>query len=110
MRLYIFISRLPVDVYKNYVEDINIAHLAGFTFVMVNIVHLAGSKILEENLWHHAKQMGLQETNENHPALGSVKVSLDLNYIYLQKDKVNGPKRMYELAERALDQEASIKN
>ncbi|KAL2893807.1 Non-structural maintenance of chromosomes element 3-like protein [Bienertia sinuspersici] len=114
MRSYIVVSQLPADVYKKYVEDIYTAHLTGFTFVIVSIVHLAGGKISEENLWHHMRRMGLHETDENHPALGSVKVSLEalVQQRYLQKDKVNGPEGntvMYELAERALDGEVSNK-
>lgn len=44
---YIIMSQLPADVYRKYVEDINTAHLTGFTFVVVSIVHLAGGKISE---------------------------------------------------------------
>lgn len=111
---YIIISQLPADVYRKYVEDINTAHLTGFTFVIVSIVHLAGGKISEENLWHHLRRMGLQETDESHPILGNVKHSLDalVQQRYLQKDKVSGPEGntvVYELAERALDGEVSQK-
>ena len=41
------ISQLPADVYRKYVEDVNTAHLTGFTFVIVSIVYLAGGKIAE---------------------------------------------------------------
>lgn len=114
MRSYIVISQLPANVYQKYVEDINTAHLTGFTFVIIGIVYLAGCKISEENLWHHMRRMGLQETDENHPVLGNVKLSLEalVQQRYLQKDKVNGPEGntvMYELAERALDGEISQK-
>lgn len=44
---YILISQLPADVYRKYVEDVNAAHLTGFTFVVISIVHLAGGKIPE---------------------------------------------------------------
>lgn len=40
-------SQLPADVYRRYVEDVNTAHITGFTFVVVSIVHLAGGKISE---------------------------------------------------------------
>lgn len=46
---YILVSQLPPEVYKRYVEDVNTAHLTGFTFVIVSIVHLAGGKIPEGN-------------------------------------------------------------
>ncbi|XP_031263446.1 uncharacterized protein LOC116121644 [Pistacia vera] len=46
---YILVSQLPPEVYKKYVEDVNTAHLTGFTFVIVSIVHLAGGKIPEGN-------------------------------------------------------------
>lgn len=114
MRSYIVISQLPSNVYQKHVEDISTAHLTGFTFVIISVVHLAGGKISEENLWHHMRRMGLQEADENHPALGNVKVSLEalVQQRYLQKDKVSGPEGttvMYELAERALDGEVSQK-
>ena len=38
---------MPSDVYKNYVVDVNAAHLTGFNFVIVSIVRLAGGKILK---------------------------------------------------------------
>lgn len=44
---YVLISQLPAEVYKKYVEDVNMAHLTGFTFVVISIVHLAGGKIPE---------------------------------------------------------------
>ncbi|GMH05127.1 hypothetical protein Nepgr_006967 [Nepenthes gracilis] len=104
---YIITSQLQADVYCKYVEDVNTAHLTGFTFVIISIVHLAGGKISEDDLWHHLKRMGLHQTDENHPVLGNVKLSLEaqVQQRYLQKDKVNGPEGntiMYELAERAL--------
>lgn len=40
-------SQLPSDVYRRYVEDVDTAHITGFTFVVVSIVHLAGGKISE---------------------------------------------------------------
>ncbi|KAJ0087198.1 hypothetical protein Patl1_08535 [Pistacia atlantica] len=46
---YILASQLPPELYKKYVEDVNAAHLTGFTFVIVSIVHLAGGKIPEGN-------------------------------------------------------------
>ncbi|XP_044511281.1 melanoma-associated antigen 8-like isoform X2 [Mangifera indica] len=105
---YILVSQLPPEVYKKYVEDVNTAHLTGFTFVIVSIVHLAGGKIPEENLWHHLKRMGLFENDVNHPVFGNIKQALEtlVQQRYLQKDKVNGPEGntvFYELAERALD-------
>lgn len=48
---YVLISQLPAEVYKKYVEDVNSAHLTGFTFVVVSIVHLAGGKIPEGNFF-----------------------------------------------------------
>ena len=42
---YVLISQLPPNVYKKYVDDVNTAHLSGFTFVILGIVHLAGGKI-----------------------------------------------------------------
>ncbi|EEF48512.1 melanoma-associated antigen 1 [Ricinus communis] len=105
---YVLISQLPADVYRKYVEDVNTAHLTGFTFVVISIVHLAGGKVPEENLWHHLRRMGLHETDESHPVLGNIKQALEMlvQQRYLQKDKVNGPDgstTVYELAERALD-------
>ncbi|CAK7347152.1 unnamed protein product [Dovyalis caffra] len=105
---YVLISQLPADVYRKYVEDVNTAHLTGFTFVVISIVHLAGGKIPEENLWHHLKRMGLFENDESHPTLGNIKQALDtlVQQRYLQKDKISGPEGntlVYELAERALD-------
>ena len=40
-------SKIPADVYRKYVEDVNTAHLTGFTFVVISIVHLSGGKITE---------------------------------------------------------------
>lgn len=44
---YVLISQLPADVYSKHVDDVNTAHLTGFTFVVISIVHLAGGKIPE---------------------------------------------------------------
>ncbi|WCJ44453.1 hypothetical protein M5689_025119 [Euphorbia peplus] len=108
LKSYVLISQLPPDLYRKYVEDVDTAHLTGFTFVVISIVHLAGGKIPEENLWQHLKRMGLQEADESHPVLGNIKQALEtlVQQRYLQKDKVNGPEGnsiVYELAERALD-------
>ncbi|OAY23290.1 melanoma-associated antigen 1 isoform X1 [Manihot esculenta] len=105
---YVLISQLPADVYSKHVDDVNTAHLTGFTFVVISIVHLAGGKIPEEQLWHHLRRMGLHETDESNPVLGNIKQALEMlvQQRYLQKDKVNGPEGntlVYELAERALD-------
>ncbi|KAK2977627.1 hypothetical protein RJ640_020534 [Escallonia rubra] len=105
---YVIISQLPANVHTKYVENVNASHLNGFTFAVISIVHLAGGKIAEENLWHHLRRLGLFESNENHPALGSIKQALEalVQQRYLQKDKVSGPEGntlIYELAERALD-------
>ncbi|GAB4856828.1 hypothetical protein Ancab_014746 [Ancistrocladus abbreviatus] len=107
-KTYIITSQLPAEIYRKHVEDVNTTHLTGLTFVIIGIVHLAGGKISQENLWHHLRRMGLHETDESHPVLGNVKLSLEtlIQQRYLQKDKVNGPEGntiMYELAERALD-------
>ncbi|XP_022131643.1 melanoma-associated antigen 1 [Momordica charantia] len=105
---YVLISKLPADIYRKYVEDVNTAHVTGFTFVVVSIVHLAGGKIPEESLWHHLRRMGLSESDEKHPVLGNIKQAVELlvQKRYLQKAKINGPEgniTFYELAERALD-------
>ncbi|KAK3030305.1 hypothetical protein RJ639_039308 [Escallonia herrerae] len=105
---YVIISQLPANVHTKYVENVNASHLNGFTFAVISIAHLAGGKIAEENLWHHLRRLGLFESNENHPALGSIKQALEalVQQRYLQKDKVSGPEGntlIYELAERALD-------
>lgn len=97
-RSYILMSQLPADLYGRYVEDVNTAHLSGFTFVVISIVHLAGGKILE----------GLHESDENHPEFGNVKQALEAlaQQRFLQKDKITGPEGstiLYKLAERALD-------
>ncbi|KAL6342302.1 hypothetical protein AAG906_007516 [Vitis piasezkii] len=114
VKSYVIISQLPADVYRKYVEDVNTAHLTGFTFVIVSIVYLAGGKIAEDGLWHHMRRMGLYENEENHPVLGNIKQALEalVQQRYLQKDKVNGPEGntlFYELAERALDEAISKK-
>lgn len=44
---YVIMSKIPAEVYRKYVEDVNTAHLTGFTFVVISIVHLAGGKIAE---------------------------------------------------------------
>lgn len=44
---YVLISQLPADVYRKYVEDVNSAHVTGFTFVVISVVLLAGGKIPE---------------------------------------------------------------
>lgn len=44
---YVLISKLPADIYRKYVEDVNTAHVTGFTFIVVSVVHLAGGKIPE---------------------------------------------------------------
>ncbi|XP_021900615.1 non-structural maintenance of chromosomes element 3 homolog isoform X2 [Carica papaya] len=105
---YIIRSQLSAEVYGKYVEDVNTAHLTGFSFVILSIVHIAGGKIPEENLWHHLRRLGLHENDENHLVFGSCKQALEtlVQQRYLQKEKVNGPEGntlFYELAERALD-------
>ncbi|XP_038708025.1 melanoma-associated antigen 1-like isoform X1 [Tripterygium wilfordii] len=105
---YVIISQLPAEIYGKYVEDVNTAHLTGFTFVVISIVHLSGGKILEETLWRHLHRMGLHETDESHPVLGNIKQALEtlVQQRYLQKGKLSGPEGNtsgYELAERALD-------
>lgn len=111
---YVIISQLPADIYKKYVEDVNTSHLTGFTFAIIGIVHLAGGKISEENLWPHMRRLGLRETDENHPAFGNIKQTLEtlVQQRYLQKEKVHGPEGnslVYELAERALDETVNVK-
>ncbi|GAV63576.1 MAGE domain-containing protein [Cephalotus follicularis] len=111
---FVLISKLPAEVYRNYVEDVNSTHLTGFTFVVLSIVHLAGGKIPEENLWHHLRRLGLSETEEGHPVFGDVKQTLEtlVQQRYLQKDKASVPEGnalFYELAERALDEPVSVK-
>lgn len=46
-KTYVIMSKLPAEVYKKYVEDVNTAHLTGFTFVVLSIVHISGGKISE---------------------------------------------------------------
>ncbi|POO03968.1 MAGE domain containing protein [Trema orientale] len=118
---YVIMSKIPDDAYRKYVEDVNTAHLTGFTFVVISIVQLSGGKISEdkttsfccdartaESLWHHLRRVGLDEHGENHPVLGNAKQALEalVQQRFLQKDKVNGPEGnnlFYELAERSLD-------
>lgn len=109
---YVIISKLPPDIYKKCVENVNTLHVTGFIFVVISIVHLAGGKITEENLWHHLRQLGLSETEENHPTFGNTKLALEalVQQRYLHKEKVSGPEGNnvnYELAERALDGEVN---
>lgn len=33
--------------------------------------------MIAENLWHHLEQMGLSETDENHPVFGNTKQALE---------------------------------
>lgn len=104
-RSYILMSQLPADLYGRYVEDVNTAHLSGFTFVVISIVHLAGGKILEDNLWHHLRRLGLHESDENHPEFGNVKQALEAlaQQRFLQKDKITGPEGstiLYKLADQ----------
>ncbi|PRQ21388.1 uncharacterized protein LOC133743019 [Rosa rugosa] len=111
-KTYVIMSKLPAEVYKKYVEDVNTAHLTGFTFVVLSIVHISGGKISEENLWQHLRRIGLDETNESHPVLGNTKQALEalVQQRYLQKDKQSGPEGntlLYELAERALDSQVT---
>ena len=42
-------SKIRSDVYKEYVENKDSAHLSGFTFVVIGIVYVAGGKITEGN-------------------------------------------------------------
>lgn len=105
---YVIMSKIPDEAYRKYVEDVNTAHLTGFTFVVISIVQLSGGKISEESLWHHLRRVGLDEHGENHPVLGNAKQALEalVQQRFLQKDKVNGPEGnnlFYELAERSLD-------
>ncbi|KAI4307398.1 hypothetical protein L6164_030595 [Bauhinia variegata] len=105
---YVLISQLPPDACKQFVVNVNTAHLTGFTFVIVGIVYLTGGKIPEESLWNHMKRMCLCEDEQSHPVLGNVKQALENLVLqrYLQKDKINSPEGnilYYELAERALD-------
>ncbi|XP_050378970.1 uncharacterized protein LOC126796240 [Argentina anserina] len=111
-KTYVVMSKLPAEVYKKYVEDVDTAHRTGFTFVVLSIVHISGGKISEENLWQHLKRIGLDETNESHPVLGNTKQALEalVQQRYLQKDKQSGPEGntlIYELAERALDSQVT---
>ncbi|KAG8100732.1 hypothetical protein GUJ93_ZPchr0013g36762 [Zizania palustris] len=109
---YVLISNLDPEVYSKHVEHKEVAHVSGFTFVIISIVHLAGGKISEEDLWHQLKRLGLNENNENHPVLGNNKQALEHLVLlrYLLKEKLTGPEGncvMYELAERALDESIS---
>uniref|UniRef100_A0A6N2LTG0 MAGE domain-containing protein n=1 Tax=Salix viminalis TaxID=40686 RepID=A0A6N2LTG0_SALVM len=102
------ISQHTAECYREYVRDVNLRHVTGFTFVVISVVLLAGGKIPRENLWHHLKKMGLFENDESHAALGNIKQALEtlVQQRYLQKDKISGPEGniwFYELAERALD-------
>ncbi|KAL6179466.1 hypothetical protein ACLB2K_050981 [Fragaria x ananassa] len=111
-KTYVIMSKLPAEVYKKYVEDVDTAHLTGFTFVVLSIVHISGGKISEENLWQHLRRIGLDEANESHPVLGNTKQALEalVQQRYLQKDKQSGPEGntlIYELAERALDSQVT---
>ncbi|RVW12824.1 hypothetical protein CK203_113439 [Vitis vinifera] len=102
VKSYVIISQLPADVYRKYVEDVNTAHLTGFTFVIVSIVYLAGGKIAEAwmCMWLEPESVlesgpsaqtyyrcgesiadgplasyeadGLYENEENHPVLGNI--------------------------------------
>ncbi|CAL1390329.1 unnamed protein product [Linum trigynum] len=108
VKSYVVMSKLPADVYGKYVEDVNTAHLTGFTFVVISIVQLAGGQIPEDNLWFQLTRLGLHEADEHHPVLGNIKQAVEtlVQQRYLQKGKVNGPDGSsvtYELAERALD-------
>nr|CAB3451937.1 unnamed protein product [Digitaria exilis]CAB3455692.1 unnamed protein product [Digitaria exilis] len=89
---YVLISQLDPEVYSKYVEDKEAAPLTGFSFT----------------------RLGLHETDENHPVLGNNKQALELlvQQRYLLKEKLAGPEghvMMYELAERALDENISGK-
>lgn len=44
---YVITSKLPPDIYKKCVENVNTLHVTGFIFVVISIVHLAGGKITE---------------------------------------------------------------
>lgn len=48
---YVIISKLPPDIYKKCVENVNTLHVTGFTFVVISIVHLAGGKITEGTVY-----------------------------------------------------------
>ncbi|KAJ8751822.1 hypothetical protein K2173_026016 [Erythroxylum novogranatense] len=105
---YVLVSQLPPEVHEKYVEDANTAHMNGFAFSIISIVHLNGDNIPEEDLWRHLRQMGLSESDQNHPVVGNIKHALEtlVQQRYLQKVKVNsteGNTLAYELAERALD-------
>ncbi|VFQ84313.1 unnamed protein product [Cuscuta campestris] len=105
---YILVSKLPPKAYKECVEDKNKSHFNGFAFVVISIIYLSGGNIAEEDLWRHLRRLGLMETDENHPVLGNLKMTLEslIQQRYLHKEKVNGPEGNaihYELAERALD-------
>ncbi|CAN0877341.1 Melanoma-associated antigen 10 [Linum grandiflorum] len=105
---YVVMSKLPADVYRKYIEDVDTAQLTGFSFVVISIVQIAGGHLPEENLWHQLGRLGLHETDVYHPVLGNVKQAVEtlVQQRYLQKGKVNGPDGSnisYELAERALD-------
>ncbi|CAN1331802.1 MAGE-like protein 2 [Linum perenne] len=77
VKSYVVMSKLPADVYRKYVEDVNTAHLTGFPFVVISIVQLAGGQILEDNLWNQLARLGLHDTDEYHPALGNIKQAVE---------------------------------
>ncbi|CAH9127241.1 unnamed protein product [Cuscuta epithymum] len=111
---YILVSKLPPKAYKECVEDVNKSPINIFTFVVISIIYLAGGNITEEDLWRHLKRLGLVETDENHPVLGNLKVTLEslVQKRYVHKEKVHGPEGNvihYELAERALDEDINKK-
>lgn len=48
---YVIISKLPPDIYKKCVENVNTLPVTGFIFVIISIVHLAGGKITEGTVY-----------------------------------------------------------
>lgn len=47
IKSYVLVSQLPSEVYTEFIENKETAHLTGFTFSVISIVHLAGGKIPE---------------------------------------------------------------
>ena len=45
LKSYFLASKLPDDVYREYVEDKDGAHVTGITFAVVALVHLSGGRI-----------------------------------------------------------------
>ncbi|KAL3698444.1 hypothetical protein R1sor_012520 [Riccia sorocarpa] len=107
---YVLRSKVPADLRKEFIETPESAALNALATIVVGIIKCAGDKCPEEVLWQNLKRLDIREDDPNHAVFGNVKNAVEnlAKQRYIQKEKLisgEGDGFVYELAERALDEQ-----